>query len=202
MKPSLRVLLPAALLLAPLGLLAQTTTTSPARDTALEDTGSRRYSAGDASRWGPEAGDMEFTLGGSGSANRELDDSSGGLNASLGWYLSNTLEVVVRQSFNQSNSSAGGSSWSGGTRIAVDQHILPRGPLRPFVGVNFGGVYGEDTNDTWVAGLEAGVKFYVQERTFVFALVDYGFAFRDADDADEAFSDGGFTWSLGIGFNF
>lgn len=208
MKPSLSTLARVALLAAPLGLVAQTTTTqpgSPARTTptaTYEEDRGRRYAAGDSSDWGPRAGDMEFTLSGNGVSNKDLDNSSGGVGASLGWYLNDTLTFVVRQGLSYANGDAGSDSWSGSTRVALDQHILARGPVRPFVGVNFGGVYGDDTNDTWVAGLEAGAKFYVQERTFIFALVDYGWAFNDADDADDTFSDGGFTWSLGLGFNF
>jgi hypothetical protein len=74
--------------------------------------------------------------------------------------------------------------------------------VRPFVGVNFGGVYGDDVNETWLAGLEVGAKFYVQQRTFIFVMVDYGWAFEDSEDADDTFSDGGYTWSVGLGMNF
>lgn len=192
MNSTLTNLLRVALLAAPLGLVAQTTTTT---------TTTRSYSS-DPSDWGPRAGDMELTLGGSGFSNKDLDNSSGGISASLGTYLNDTLEVAIRQSLNYANSDSGTDSWSGITRVALDQHILPRGAIRPFVGVNFGGVYGDDTNETWLAGLEAGAKFYVKESTFIYAMVDYGWSFDDGDDADDTFSDGGFTWSVGIGFNF
>lgn len=193
MKTTLTSLLSVALLAAPLGLVAQTTTgeNRPAR-----------YAAGDAAEYGPRMGDREMTIGGSGLTNKDLDNSSGGVNASFGWYLSDTTEVVVRQTVNYVNSDVGSSSWAGSTRLALDQHLMARGALRPFVGVNFGGVYGDDTNETWIAGIEGGAKFYLQPRTFVFALLDYGWSFDDGDDADDTFSDGGFTWSLGLGFNF
>lgn len=192
MKTSLQTLLGVALLAAPLGLVAQTTTNV---------TPERTYSS-DASDWGPRAGDMEFTLSGNGVSNKDLDNSSGGAGASLGWYLNDTLEFAVRQNITYFNADSGSDSWAGTTRVALDQHILARGPVRPFIGVNFGGIYGDDVNETWVAGLEAGAKFYVKESTFIFAMVDYGWSFDDSDDADDTFSDGGFTWSLGIGFNF
>lgn len=193
MKQTLQTLLRVALFAAPLGLVAQTTTTTVTPE---------RTFSNEPSDWGPRAGDMEFTLSGTGFSNKDLDSSSGGASASVGWYLNDTLEAVVRQSITYSNSDAGSDSWAGTTRVALDQHILARGPVRPFVGVNFGGIYGDDTNETWVAGLEAGAKFYVKESTFIFAMVDYGWSFDDGDDADDTFSDGGFTWSLGIGFNF
>ena len=64
-----------------------------------------------------------------------------------------------------------------------------RGPLRPFVGVNVGGVYGDRVSDTFAAGLEAGAKFYVQPRTFVYAMVEYGWFFEDSDDVDDKLID-------------
>ncbi len=193
MKTTLQSLLSAALLAAPLGLVAQTTTTVPT---------TRASYSSDPADWGPKAGEMEFTLSGTGVSNKDLDNSGGGATASLGWYLNDTLEAVVRQTITYANADTGSDSWSGTTRVALDQHILARGAVRPFVGVNFGGVYGDDTNETWLAGLEAGAKFYVKESTFIFAMVDYGWSFDDGDDADDTFSDGGFTWQLGIGFNF
>jgi hypothetical protein len=186
---TLKTLLGVALIAAPLGLAAQTDTRT-------------RYAAGDATTWGPRAGDHEVTIGGAGFANRDLDSSAGGVNASYGWYLNDTLLFSVRQGISYTNPSSGGSAWSGSTRLALDQHLLPRGAFRPFVGVNFGGVYGDNTNDTWVAGLEGGVKFYVSQNTFVFGLADYAWSFRNASRADNNFSDGGFSWTLGLGFNF
>jgi hypothetical protein len=153
---------------------------------------------------GPRAGEREFTLGGSGLSNKDLDSSSGGVGASLGFYLNDTLMLAVRQTVNYANPSGGDSSYIGSTRVALDQHILasPSGRFRPFVGVNFGGVYGEDVTNTFAAGIEAGAKFYVQQRTFLYAMADYAWAFRNSDDATENFEDGGFQWSVGVGFNF
>lgn len=192
MNSTLKNLLRVALFAAPLGLVAQTTTTT---------TTTRAYS-NDPSDWGPKAGDMELTLGGNGFSNNDLNGSSGGVSGSLGWFLNDTLEVAVRQSVNYANPQGGESTWFGVTRIALDQHILANGAFRPFVGINAGGVYGEDVTESWLAGLETGVKFYVKESTFIYAMVDYGWSFKDGDDADDTFSDGGFTWTVGIGFNF
>lgn len=152
-----------------------------------------------ADDFGARAGDWEFTLGGGGSSNSDLDSSLGGFNASVGHYLSDSLELSVRQSANYSNG-AGEAEYDGSTFVALDHHFCS-GRLRPFVGVNVGAVYGENTSDSWAAGIEAGLKFYVQPRAFLYALVNYAWSFEDATDADDTFSDGGLLWTVGVGFN-
>lgn len=147
-------------------------------------------------------GESEFTLGGAGAANRDLDNTFGGVNFSYGVYTNETFMWAIRQSINYSNPSNGGTQWNGSTRLALDQHFASQGNLRPFVGVNFGGVYGDAVNDTWAAGLEGGAKFYVQSRTFVYAMAEYGWFFRRARNLDNTFDDGQFNWGVGIGFNF
>ncbi len=164
---------------------AQTTVTSPTGDLTART-----------------VGEHEFTLGGSGASNKDFDESFGGVNFSYGWYTSPTQAWVVRQSINYANPSSGGQSWNGATRLAFDQHLAAHGAIRPFVGVNVGGVYGDRVRDTFAAGLEAGAKFYVQSRTFVYAMAEYGWFFRHARNVDDTFSDGQFNWGVGIGFNF
>jgi hypothetical protein len=148
------------------------------------------------------AGEHEFTLGGSGASNKDFDESFGGVNLSYGWYLNATQEIVVRQSINYANPNIGGQSWNGATRVAFDQHLAAHGAIRPFVGANFGGVYGDAVRDTFAAGLEGGAKFYVQPRTFIYAMVEYGWYFRRARHLDDRFNNGQFTWGVGMGFNF
>jgi hypothetical protein len=150
----------------------------------------------------PGPGTLEFTIGANGAANKDLDSSFGGLNFSVGQYLNASSLVVVRQSVNYSNPSPGGTNWNGSTRVAFDQHILPRGSVRPFVGANIGGVYGDGVRDTWAGGLEAGAKFYVIPRTFIYAMAEYAWFFRHARDINDRFDEGQFNWSVGVGFHF
>lgn len=149
-----------------------------------------------------QAGDRELMIGGSGGANTDFDDSFGGVTVAYGTYFNSTVVGVVRQTINYSNPNNGGRAWNGATKLAVDKHILARGAVRPFVGVNFGGIYGDSVNDSWGAGLETGLKFYVQPRTFIVATVEYSWLFDRADSVDDRFSDGQWNWSLGVGFNF
>ena len=149
------------------------------------------------------AGEREFTLGGGGAANKAFDNSWGGVNFSYGYYTGETSEWVIRQSINYTNPDGrGGPDWIGATRIAYDQHFAGRGALRPFVGVNFGGVYGDSVRDTFAAGLEGGLKFYVRPQTFVYAMGEDGWYFRRPRSLDNNFRDGAFNWGVGLGFNF
>lgn len=155
-----------------------------------------------ADRYGPREGNYELTLGGNAGSNKRFDDSFGGVNASLGYYFNQSLEGVVRQSVNYSNPSDAGTSWNGSTRLALDQHLAPWGPVRPFFGVNFGRVYGDGVPHTWAAGLEVGGKFYVKPQTFIYTTVEYAWFFRHGHDIDNRFSSGQYLGTVGIGFNF
>lgn len=151
--------------------------------------------------FGPAFGDRELTLGANGVSNKDFDDSFGGLNFSLGRYLSDALLGSVRQTVNYANPNVGGVAWNGSTRLAFDRHF-GAGALRPFLGINAGRIYGESVRDTWAAGLEGGGKYYVKPKTFVYAMADYAWLAQHARDIDDTFDDGQVTWSAGIGFNF
>ncbi len=197
MNISIRPLRVFALGLLPLAMAIQLTPLSGQNAPARPQTVSSSSMSFDE----PLAGRYELTLGGSGLSNSDMNNSAGGLSGSFSYYLNDTLSLGIRQSANYFNPSVGRSSWAGTTRLALDHHFS-RGQLRPFLGVNLGGMYGRRTNDTFLAGIEGGLKYYVQPRTFLFALVDYGWAFDKANDIEDNFSSGGYQWSLGIGFNF
>lgn len=195
MKKTKLILASASLLLAgALAAPAQTETTT------TNTTTSDSYRASDD--FGARSGDWEFTLGGGGSSNQDMDNSLGGVNFSIGHFLSDTFELSVRQSVNYSNGSGGGgANYDGSTFVAIDQHFCT-GRLRPFAGLNVGYLYGDTTNNTFAAGIEGGLKFYVQAKTFLFALANYAWTFERAGDADENFDEGAFLWTVGVGFRF
>lgn len=149
----------------------------------------------------PQAGTREITLGGNGTSNKDFDSSAGGAVVSFGQYLNSNTEILLRQTVNYANPPTSGAQWNGATKIAVDQNFSDS-RLRPFAGVNFGGLYGQNVRDTWAAGLEGGVKYYVLPRTFVAAAVEYGWLFRHAHNIDDQFDKGAWNWSVGLGFNF
>lgn len=215
MKASLNPLL----LLLPLGLplvaSAQTSsndtrTAAPATSSSpgtvqqerARDRSTESWNDGQTSIYGPSQGDYEFSFGGNGSANRDFDSSGTGVSASFGYYFTDTMTISVRQSVNHSNPDNDGSSWSGSTRAALDYHFINASRLRPFVGVNFGGVYGDNTNESFIGGIEGGLKYYIMPRAFIFGMVEYAWSFKSSREVDDNFSDGGYLWTFGIGLTF
>jgi hypothetical protein len=150
----------------------------------------------------PEAGNWELTLTGQGSNDNDFDSGDFGINVSLGHFLTKELEVAVRQGVSYSDGfDDGEDNLNGSTVIALDYHF-DLGQWQPFVGILGGGVYGDGTNDTFLAGAEAGVKYFVNKTTFIFGTARYEFFFDDGDEFDDAADDGRFVYGLGIGFLF
>jgi hypothetical protein len=147
-----------------------------------------------------EEGDKEITLSGQAANGTDWDGVIIGANGSLGYFITDNLELGIRQSLTYTDFGVD-SSLNGSTRVAGDFHFDMEA-WQPFVGANFGYVYGDAVNDTFEAAPEAGVKWFVNSTTFVFAMVEYQFFFDSADEAENAFEDGQFLWSLGIGFRF
>ncbi|MCC6681388.1 MAG: hypothetical protein IT445_10855 [Phycisphaeraceae bacterium] len=146
---------------------------------------------------GPEATDWEFTLSGSGVSSNDLDNTNFATTFSLGYYLTDAIEPGVRQSiiFADNNDD---SSTSGSTRGFIDYNF-DLGALRPFVGASLGAVYGDgvDNDHNWTTGVEAGIKWYVLAKTFLYGIAEYQW------EPEESFSDNGsFFYGVGIGFNF
>lgn len=143
-------------------------------------------------------GDWELTLAGNGGSDNEFVTNNFSIGGSLGYFLSDQIEVGLRQGITQADVSGSDDIWNYSTRIFGDFHIdLDR--WQPFIGAQIGYLYGDSTADTWIAGPEAGVKFFVNSTTFVFGQVEYQFFFEDSDEADDAFNDGQWVYSLGLG---
>jgi len=140
-----------------------------------------------------EQGNWELTLGGSGSNDRDFRTGNFSVNGSFGYFLTKELEVGVRQTFTWGD---GGSAWAASTVGAVDWNFdLDR--WVPFVGVNIGYSYGSGGNaDGWAAGPEAGIKYFLNSTTFVYAQAQYEF------NIQESISDGAYFYTAGLGVKF
>jgi hypothetical protein len=156
---------------------------------------------------GPTANPWELTLSGSAAHGPDLNGVNASANVSVGYYFGN-LELVGRQSLSYTDvgitSSGKGSSLNASTVAALDLHfpLGDHGEWVPYIGANIGYIYGDGVHDTWEAGPEAGLKYYVNSNTFVFVSVEYEFFFDKDSEFSDAFSDGQFVYGLGIGFRF
>lgn len=149
-----------------------------------------------------QRGPLEFTLGGVGVSNDSVNAGSGQAAGSVGYYLSDTVEVLLRQNASFYDAGKGESeSWTGASRLAIDLH-LPLGNVVPYVGANLGWVYGNGIHDSFLGGPEAGVKFYVKDDVFVLVGAEYQFFFESSDSLDDAFDNGQIVYGLSFGVRF
>ncbi|GAA3530841.1 hypothetical protein GCM10022394_07650 [Zobellella aerophila] len=153
---------------------------------------------------GPSKGDREFSLSGTGTSDKDFDNSSFGISADLGWYLTDRTVAGVRQSVSYADIQGEDLSddfWNGSTRGYIDYHFGSRA-ARPFVGASLGAIYGNGVEETGTAGLEAGLKYYVLPSTYILGRAEYQFLFDSGSSANDNFDDGAWAYVFGIGFNF
>ncbi len=141
-----------------------------------------------------EAGNWSLELSGQGGNDVDFDNGSVAVNFELSYFTTKELAIGVRQALIYSDG-GGGSSWDGSTRLLADYHFdLDR--WQPYVGASIGYTYGDNTNDSWVAGPEVGVKYFVNSTTYIDLVATYDF------DLEEGFDEGSFNYGLGIGFRW
>lgn len=145
-------------------------------------------------------GDREVTLSGAGSSDKDFNNTLFSVDGSIGWYLSDRSAWGIRQQINVSDTERDSTNFSGATRVFYDYHFGEH--VRPFIGVSIGGIYGDRVDDSFTAGPEIGLKYYIGTKTFIIGMMEYQFLFKNVDDADSRFDDGAFFYSLGLGYNF
>lgn len=147
-----------------------------------------------------ETGDRLFTLTGSGASDSDFDNNTASVSFDLGMFYSDRTALGLRQSVGFADNE-NDSSWSGATRMFADYHF-DANKWQPFIGANIGGIYGDGVDETFFAGPEAGVKYYVRPKTFVTVQAEYQIFFDSASEANDNFDDGAWAYSAGIGYNF
>lgn len=148
-----------------------------------------------------QMGDKELTLSGNGTSDNDFDNTIFSVEAGLGYFLSDNLEVLVRQGISVIDVEGGNDLWNASTRLGLDYHFDFQ-QWQPFIGASIGYLYGDHVEETFIAGPEAGVKFFVNSTTFIFGSVEYQFLFENANDIDDQFDDGRYVHNLGIGFKW
>lgn len=147
-----------------------------------------------------EAGDWELRLNGSGRADNNFDAGGVDINATLGYFLNPNWEVSLRQSIGYIDT-GGDNVYNASTKVGLDYHVdLDR--WQPFIGAQLGFHYGDQFSDTWSAGPEVGVKYFMSDSAFVYGVLGYDWFFRNAGDAAGNFDDGQFVYAVGIGFRW
>jgi hypothetical protein len=144
--------------------------------------------------YGFRQGDKEFTIIGQGRSDSDLDNTIFATAFSLGYFFTNNLEGSVRQDI-QFIDTPGENDWRGATYLAADYHF-GTGRLVPLIGANIGYVYGDRQKDEFFAAPEAGVKWFVNQTTFIYGQAQYQFPL------DGHFDDGSFVYGVGVGFRF
>jgi hypothetical protein len=149
-----------------------------------------------------KAGDFDLTISGQGSNDPHFNGFSAGATGSLGYLVTENLELAVRQNveYNDITGVPGGhgahSTWDATTFGAVDWNFSGMGRLVPFVGANIGFKYGQAPN-TWEAGPEAGIKYFLNDTTYIQLSAQYEFFWKHFRSS--SFSNGEFIYGLGLG---
>ena len=148
-------------------------------------------------------GDMEFMISGAGNSDKDFNRSDINADATLGFYPMEYLEIFLRQGIRYADISGGDNLWLASSRGGFDI-VFDLSRLKPFIGGNVGYIYGSNEwiKDQWVAGPEAGLRFFATNTAFLYAQIEYQFLFDDTDEAEEQFEDGRYVYSLGVGFKF
>ena len=144
-------------------------------------------------------GDWDLTLQGGGNHGPDFDGVSAGAGVGLGYLLTDNLEAGIRQSVNFSDFGPG-SSLDGSTALFADFHFPmgDRGQWQPFIGANAGFNWGRGSNDSFEFGPEAGVKYFLNETTYIGLSVAYEMFCKNSSGG-RTLSDGEFLYSLMLG---
>ena len=145
-----------------------------------------------------DEGDYELRLSGFAQSDVELDGTDLNVVGSIGYFFSDQLEAGARQSFSYTDINASASN--GGTAAFVNYHFgEDGGRFQPFIGASLGYNYGDSIEETFFAGPEIGIKYFLENSWFIFGSAEYQFFFEDSDGADESIDDGTFLFRVGLG---
>jgi hypothetical protein len=145
-------------------------------------------------------GDKVLLLNASGVSDNGFDSTIFSVAGDLGYFFFPRIEGDLRQSVQFSNLEGLGSSTNASTRGALDYH-LDMGRMWPFIGASIGYIYGDNVTDSWEAGLEGGLKYFVNTTTFVLGRVEYQWFFNSSHQPN-GFDNGQWVYVVGIGFRW
>jgi hypothetical protein len=151
--------------------------------------------------YGFDPGNWELTISASAQNDRDFHGVAGSIEGSIGYFMTDNLEIGIRQTATYTDAGVTGPGEGTSMAFATDGFVdwhFDLGQWQPFIGGNIGFIYG-DVNNTWEAGPEAGVKYFLNTSTFIFVMAQYEFFFNEGDVGTDAFSEGFWRYSLGLG---
>ncbi len=142
-----------------------------------------------------QQGDWTLTLAGSGSSDRDFDST--GLTGAgvLGYFFTDQIEFNFRQGISYFDSQGASSQFSGSSAFGADFHF-DLDKWQPFLGAALGYRYGDGVEDDFFAVPEGGLKYFVNNTTYIFGSVGYQFGFEGSSANDL------WIYALGIGFRW
>lgn len=143
---------------------------------------------------GPHAGNWESTLTGTGQSDDDFNSTNFGVTGSLGYYWSKNFLLTFKQGI-QTHDTNNNTLFSGRSVLQA-AYQWDMGKWQPYLGMNVGGIYGAGVRDNAIVGPEGGLKYFVNESTFLFGNIAYEVP------VDECCHDGTIPYSIGIGFDF
>lgn len=148
------------------------------------------------------AGDQTFTLAGSGSSDDDLVDNLFSVSAAWSYFMTDNWEIALRDTVDIVDTPGGDDDWNNTIRVALDWNFLTDGALVPFIGLSAGYQCGDSVEDSCIGGPEGGIRWFVNDTTYILVMAEYLFLFDSGDSVDDRFDDGSFLWTAGVGFKF
>ena len=143
---------------------------------------------------GPHAGNWEGTLTGTGQSDNEFDRSNFGVTGSVGHYFTKNFILTFKQGLQYG--SKGDANLVNGRSVFQAAYQWDLARWQPYLGMNIGAVYGAGIKDDGVIGPEGGIKYFVNESTFLFGSIAY------EARIGHCCNDGTIPYALGVGFDF
>ncbi|MFH0340999.1 MAG: hypothetical protein ACHBNF_02495 [Chromatiales bacterium] len=143
---------------------------------------------------GPVAGNWEAIVNGAGASDSRFSDNAFAFSGSIGYYLTKNIPLTFRQGV--SIGERDNSTQINGRSVFQAAYQFDLARWQPYLALNLGGQYGARLTDDGVWGPEGGLKYFVNESTFIFGSVAYDM------EISSCCSDGVIPYSLGVGFLF
>lgn len=147
---------------------------------------------------GFQPGERKFTVIRTGLNNGKLDRTGLGSSWSIDRFLN--LEKVVRQDGSFINI-PDDRDWNDSPRV-IANYYFGSDAWVPLVGLSMGYIRDPEEDDRFVAGSEIGIKYFMNQTTFLYGLLEYQFHINDVVDVRDIYENGRFVYGVGLGLTF